>query len=57
MPAVVDKELCEGCKDCEEACPNESIKVVDDLAVVNEEDCIDCQACASACMHNAVTVQ
>lgn len=57
MPAVVDREKCEGCKDCEEACPNESIKVAEDnIAVVNEDDCIDCQACVSACMPQAVTI-
>jgi len=54
MAAKVDKELCTGCADCAEACPNESIKVQDSVAVVDEEACIDCSACVDACTSHAI---
>jgi heterodisulfide reductase subunit A-like polyferredoxin len=56
MAAKVDKEVCTGCADCAEACPNESIKVVDQIAVVDEELCIDCSACVDACTSHAVAL-
>ena len=32
MPAIVNKEECNGCKSCEEVCPSDAVKVVDDKA-------------------------
>ncbi len=58
MPAVVDKEKCTGCKSCEEACPNESIKVNgDQKAEVDKDACIDCQACEGACPEQAIAME
>jgi len=56
MPAIVDKENCTGCKDCEAVCPNESIKVTDEKAVVKDDECIECNACVDACTHNALSM-
>jgi len=57
MPAVVDTELCGGCGNCVEVCPNEAIEIVDDKAVVNEEECLDCAACEGECPHGAITME
>jgi NAD-dependent dihydropyrimidine dehydrogenase PreA subunit len=54
MPAQVDKESCTGCHSCEEACPNESIKMVEGVAEVNKEECIDCAACVDTCPTQAM---
>ncbi len=55
MPAVVDSELCNACKSCEEACPIGAI-TVPEKAEVNKEDCIDCNACVDACTSQAISI-
>ena len=58
MPAVVDREKCDGCKSCEECCPTQSILVQDDnIAAVKVEECIDCNACMDACPTGAITME
>ncbi len=49
MPAQVDKEKCNGCGDCVEACPSNSIQMVEEKAEINKDECIDCGACVDAC--------
>ncbi len=57
MPAKVDKEKCEGCGDCVEACPNSSIEMVENKAQVKQDDCIDCSACVDACPKQAIAME
>jgi ferredoxin len=56
MPAVVDKEKCDGCQTCVEICPTEAIKVEDEIAVVNEEECTDCGTCVEECPNEAISL-
>lgn len=56
MPAVVDKDKCNACKSCEDACPSQAITIPEAHAVVKAEDCIDCNACADACPSGAITM-
>ncbi|NOY79513.1 MAG: 4Fe-4S dicluster domain-containing protein [Kiritimatiellaeota bacterium] len=56
MPAVVDKEKCTGCESCVEACPVETITMVDDKAEVGDE-CIDCGQCVDECPVEAITME
>lgn len=57
MPAVVDVELCDACKSCEEICPNGSIVVNGVYAVVKDDECIECNACVDACTTGALTIR
>ena len=45
MVVTIDKEKCNACGSCVEACPVEAIKL-EDKAVVDEDTCIDCGTCA-----------
>lgn len=56
MPAVVNQELCTGCKDCEPSCPNGAIAVPAEHAVVNADECIDCNTCMDACTSGAISM-
>jgi len=56
MAAIVDKDKCDACKSCVDACPSQAITVPDAVAVVKAEDCIDCNACADACPSGAITM-
>jgi NAD-dependent dihydropyrimidine dehydrogenase PreA subunit len=58
MPAVVDKEKCDGCKSCEEVCPTDSIKVGEErYALVAVDECIDCNACMDECPSHAIEME
>ncbi len=56
MPAVVDIEKCDGCKSCEDSCPQQAI-AVEEKASVNVEECIDCNACVDACPSGAIAMK
>lgn len=52
--AVVQKDLCTGCKICEKVCPVMSIKIVDKKAVVDNDACRGCANCEQRCPFYAV---
>jgi ferredoxin len=56
MPAVVNKEECNGCGSCVDVCPSDAI-TLDDVAVVNSEECNDCGACVDECPNEAITLE
>jgi len=48
--AVVNRDVCTGCRICEKVCPTESIRVGDDKkAHVNIDTCSGCGNCESRC--------
>lgn len=55
MAYVVDKERCEGCGACVDACPNEAIAIKLAVAVVSAAQCADCGCCEGACPSAALT--
>ena len=57
MPAIVDKEKCNGCETCVDECPSEAISMNEGKAVVNVETCVDCGACVDACPEEAITME
>ena len=57
MVAIIDKEKCDGCATCVEACPSEAISIGDDeKANVNAEECVDCEACVDECPNQAISM-
>lgn len=40
---------CIACKKCELNCPNDAIKVIDNLATIDYSKCVDCGICAEVC--------
>ncbi len=56
MIAVVDKELCSGCKICISVCPFRAINYSDDekQVAINQVLCRGCGSCASACPAGAI---
>ena len=56
MVAVIDKEKCDGCGTCVEACPSEAISLVDEKANVNEDECVDCETCVDECPNSTISM-
>lgn len=40
---------CIGCGDCEEACPENAISIVDNCATIDYDKCVGCVACTVSC--------
>ena len=53
MAVKIDKDKCDACGSCAEACPVDAI-TVKDKAVVNEDECIDCGTCVDECPNDAI---
>ena len=47
-------ELCDGCGDCVDACPESAIRLEDDAPGINEIMCSGCGACIPACPRGAL---
>ena len=54
---VIDKQLCNGCRMCIEACPEEALGLVQKKAVVNDGACAQCGTCIDVCPENAIEMQ
>ena len=50
----VDVNLCIGCGMCMRKCPQEAIKVVDNLAVVDDALCVGCGICREVCPRKCI---
>ena len=65
LKAVIDKDLCSGCRICESVCPFRAIEMKDETvkgkekltAEVIEAMCQGCGACSSACPTEAIKIQ
>ncbi|GAF91427.1 unnamed protein product, partial [marine sediment metagenome] len=55
--AVIDEELCSGCRICNELCPYKAISFDEEkkISSVNEAVCKGCGVCVSACPSAAIT--
>lgn len=62
MPAVVNRETCDGCarrkrQECIFACPYDAITLIDGKAFVDRETCDDCKICIDVCPVEAITLE
>jgi NAD-dependent dihydropyrimidine dehydrogenase PreA subunit len=59
---TVDIEKCEGCSDCVDNCPSDTLTIVEEdgrkYAVFSgdPDDCIGCLSCEGVCPEGAITV-
>jgi len=53
LPAIIDKNLCDGCGTCVDECPVGAIEL-NDTATVDEDMCTDCGSCIDVCPNNAI---
>jgi len=53
---IIDKELCDGCRQCLKACPVDALSY-DDLLDCDDEACIRCMCCAEVCTRGALRKQ
>lgn len=55
--ARVEGADCTGCGICVDACPMETISLVDDIALVDEKKCIGCGVCSYQCPVSAIKLE
>jgi heterodisulfide reductase subunit A len=57
--AVIDEELCSGCKNCLDLCPYDAIEFDDErsVAVIEEALCEGCGVCVSTCPSSAIELR
>jgi heterodisulfide reductase subunit A len=55
--AYVIPELCTGCRECVEICPEDAITIVDEKAVIDDLACTGCGMCIPICPENAIDMQ
>jgi len=54
----LDKDACNGCEDCLEACTTGVFEMRNGKSVpVNADECIGCESCVEICEQNAITVE
>jgi Fe-S-cluster-containing hydrogenase component 2 len=62
MPAVVNKDTCNGCEglerqECIHNCPYDAILLVDGKAVVDKDKCDECKICIEVCPVKAIVLE
>lgn len=50
-------DICDGCGECVDVCPENAIRLVDEKPVINDIMCSGCGACIPACPKNALDQQ
>ncbi len=50
----VDEETCTGCGLCLDACPQDAIELVQEVAVIQADRCNQCLACVEVCPNGAI---
>ena len=55
MEIRIDKERCNGCGSCVEACPTGAMSLMNGAAVIDYALCAQCEACIDVCPSGAIT--
>jgi heterodisulfide reductase subunit A len=55
--AYVIPELCTGCRECIEICPEDAITIIDEKAVIDDLACTGCGMCIPICPENSIDMQ
>ena len=53
---VLDQELCKECGICKDVCPDDAVKVRDDLYEIDYDFCKGCGICAYECKAEAIQI-
>ena len=54
----IDRDACNGCEECLEACTTGVFEMRNGKSVVQHPDeCIGCESCVEICEQNAITVE
>jgi ferredoxin len=56
MAIRIDKQECNGCGSCVNACSMEALSLVDNIAVVDPELCVECGVCVDECPVDAISL-
>ena len=56
VPLTWDPELCTFCQQCEDVCPKDAIKFVDEKFTYNEKECWFCGRCTRVCPTGGLTL-
>jgi heterodisulfide reductase subunit A len=54
---LASPELCDGCGECVDVCPESAIQLVDEKPVINDITCSGCGTCIPTCPHGALDQQ
>ena len=54
--AHTDRDLCNGCGTCADACPFGALSVEGDVSVLDWEKCMGCGVCAEKCPNGAMSL-
>jgi uncharacterized protein (DUF362 family)/Pyruvate/2-oxoacid:ferredoxin oxidoreductase delta subunit len=52
----VDKNICRGCDFCKNACPANSISILNGKAYISPDKCVRCYCCAEICPYSAIAL-
>jgi NAD-dependent dihydropyrimidine dehydrogenase PreA subunit len=54
---TVDRQKCNGCEECLEACTGGMFRIENDKAVpVSDRECMGCESCVGVCEENAIAI-
>ncbi|MCF8009784.1 MAG: 4Fe-4S binding protein [Clostridiales bacterium] len=54
MSVIIVKDLCIGCGNCADACPQKAITIKAKQAIVDPQKCDDCEECVFVCIYGAI---